>query len=211
MLRLILMVFLSCSFLSGVCQQTKRVTRKNSFPSCKENFHVLKSDNEIKHGLYEQSYKGEIIVKGQFDNNQKTGSWEYYDGDGKLVQEYNFTTKEVLFDSKVAQVKFDTIKYTRPAIYIGGIQRMFRENMASLRYPAEANKNKIQGQVLLKAVITEEGEMVNETVLEGLGYGCDEEALRVFQLVPDEWIPALGKNGKPVKSEIIFPLTFRLN
>jgi protein TonB len=45
-------------------------------------------------------------------------------------------------------------------------------------------------------------------ILKGIGYGCDEEALRVVKNLP-AFSP--GKmNGKPVKVRMRIPLSFRL-
>jgi len=51
--------------------------------------------------------------------------------------------------------------------------------------------------------------MVDERVEVGLGFGLDEEALRVVQLLPDEWIP-LRINGRAVNSRIFIEVRFRL-
>jgi len=42
----------------------------------------------------------------------------------------------------------------------------------------------------------------------GIGYRCDEEALRVVRAMP-RWHP--GKvNGKPVRAMYVLPITFKL-
>ena len=56
-----------------------------------------------------------------------------------------------------------------------------------MRYPSDARRNGIQGKVYVSAVITKTGEMIDEKVEEGLGYGMDEEALRIIKMIPDEY------------------------
>ncbi|MDB9701879.1 energy transducer TonB [Flavobacteriales bacterium] len=41
-----------------------------------------------------------------------------------------------------------------------------------------------------------------------LGYGCEEEAIRIIKLMPN-WIPA-QKNNKPISDEIAIPIEFKL-
>lgn len=65
------------------------------------------------------------------------------------------------------------------------------------KYPKAAKENKISGTVYISFVIDETGNISNAKILRGLGYGCDEEALRIILLMP-KWIPAQTKE-KPVQ------------
>lgn len=38
-----------------------------------------------------------LAAMGNFENNQKTGTWSYYSKDGRLVKEYDFTGKKQVF------------------------------------------------------------------------------------------------------------------
>ena len=42
-----------------------------------------------------------------------------------------------------------------------------------------------------------------------IGGGCDQEALRVLELVKGDWLPGM-LNGKPVKVEFEMPFSFTL-
>ena len=79
----------------------------------------------------------------------------------------------------------------------------------NLHYPALAKKNKIQGRVIVKYVVNEDGSLSDFTVLKGIGSGCDEEALRVLKNMP-AWKPG-KKNGKTVKVYYTQPITFKLD
>jgi protein TonB len=79
----------------------------------------------------------------------------------------------------------------------------------NLKYPEEAVKNKVQGQVVAEFIIDETGVVTNPTILQGLGSGCDEEALRVLALMP-AWIPGTME-GHPVKVKMKMPIVFKLN
>lgn len=70
---------------------------------------------------------------------------------------------------------------------------------ARLKYPEEAKKNNIQGIVWVDFLVKANGETTNFKVRQGLGYGCDEEAIRVLKSL-GKWEP--GKQaGKPVDME----------
>jgi len=51
--------------------------------------------------------------------------------------------------------------------------------------------------------------MIDEKVEQGPGYGTNEEALRVIQMIEDDWIPA-KVNGEAVEIRILIPVTFKL-
>lgn len=52
-----------------------------------------------------------------------------------------------------------------------------------LRYPEEGLKNKIEGTVSLTFTINYLGKVTEVKIISGLGYGCDEEAIRVVKLL----------------------------
>lgn len=64
-----------------------------------------------------------------------------------------------------------------PVELIGGYKAL----KAQLRYPAAAQAKQVQGNVTLQLRIDKAGIPQDVAVVEGLGYGCDEEALRVMR------------------------------
>jgi|KBSSwiStaDraftv2_1062776.scaffolds.fasta_scaffold900896_2 TonB family protein len=79
----------------------------------------------------------------------------------------------------------------------------------NIQYPQEAQKNKIEGQVMARIVVHSNGKISNVELLRRLGYGCDEEVVRVLSSMPD-WKPA-EVNGKKAPVYYLFPVTFSLN
>jgi protein TonB len=67
----------------------------------------------------------------------------------------------------------------------------------NLRYPDAARENGIEGRVIIKFVVNEDGSVSNAMVERGIGGGCDEEALRIIRSMP-KWKPG-KQNGMPVK------------
>jgi TonB family protein len=75
-------------------------------------------------------------------------------------------------------------------------------------YTAAARKVGIEGLVLLKAVVLEDGSVANMKILRGLGYGLDESAILTVQ---DRWKFQPGTvDGKPVAVEANIEISFRL-
>jgi periplasmic protein TonB len=88
----------------------------------------------------------------------------------------------------------------------GGMRSLSRYLSENLRYPAEAQKKEIEGRVLVKFVVCQDGSLCNEEVLKGIGGGCDEEVIRVIKAMP-KWKPGL-QNGKPVRTYYTLPVSF---
>jgi TonB family protein len=78
----------------------------------------------------------------------------------------------------------------------------------NLKYPEEAVKNKVQGQVVTEFVVDTNGTIIDPIIKKGIGSGCDEEALRVLMLMPP-WIPG-SQDGQPVKVKMVLPIVFQL-
>jgi protein TonB len=79
----------------------------------------------------------------------------------------------------------------------------------STRYPGKAVSEGIEGQVFICFIVDETGKVSKPEVIKGIGYGCDEEALRVVKSLPN-WKP--GKmNGHPVKVRMRVPFKFKLS
>lgn len=80
--------------------------------------------------------------------------------------------------------------------------------MQNLHYPMAARKKGTEGRVAIQFVVNEDGSISDVKVTRGIGSGCDEEAARVVQNMPN-WKPGTVK-GKPVKVMYTQPISFKL-
>jgi protein TonB len=78
----------------------------------------------------------------------------------------------------------------------------------SIRYPAIARENNVQGRVILTFVVEKDGSLTDIKVLRSLGSGCDEEAIRALKASP-KWKPGI-QNGRPVRVQYSVPVSFAL-
>jgi protein TonB len=93
--------------------------------------------------------------------------------------------------------------------YAGGNAAMGAFLQKHLRYPSQAIKANIQGRVFLEFTVGSDGKIENVKSVKGIGFGCDEEAIRVVRLMPD-WKP--GKQaGVPVRVRFTLPVMFQMN
>ena len=92
--------------------------------------------------------------------------------------------------------------------YPGGLDELGRFIAKNLRYPSPAARGRVQGRVFVQFVVSETGEIRDTRILKGIGFGCDEEALRVMQAMP-LWLPG-KQNGKPVAVQYNLPINFAI-
>ena len=77
----------------------------------------------------------------------------------------------------------------------------------NLKFPPEAKEREIQGTVRLSFVVETDGSVSNIVIINSVGGGCDNEAVRLLQ--ETIWIPA-EKNGKYVRSNNMQDITFSI-
>ncbi|MCW3085254.1 MAG: TonB family protein [Bacteroidetes bacterium] len=79
---------------------------------------------------------------------------------------------------------------------------------ANLEYPRQAQLSNIQGTVMLSFTVEPSGLPTNIGVIKSVGGGCDQEAIRIIEMI--KWYPA--KIGdKLVRGRMTFPIYFVLN
>ena len=102
----------------------------------------------------------------------------------------------------------DLIDPVQPASFPGGEQALLNFVIDNIRYPAEARKNSIEGNVVVGFTIGKDGKISDITIMRPLGGGCSEEVLRIIDLMP-LWIPAKN-NGDLIAMKYMLPVRFRL-
>ena len=76
----------------------------------------------------------------------------------------------------------------------------------NIKFPAEAKENNVHGKLMLSVEIKKDGSLSNITVKKGLGYGLDEEIVRIIKMMP-KWQPAQHK-GKTVRQSQMILIPF---
>lgn len=92
--------------------------------------------------------------------------------------------------------------------YPGGPAELLKYIAKNLRYPVISQENGIQGRVILRFVVTAQGNVEDIKVLRSLDSYCDKEAIRVIQSLP-KWIPG-KQNGRNVPVYYTCPIVFKL-
>lgn len=126
-------------------------------------------------------------------------------GDGQINVRLS-TAEAVAVNSMASAVAAEKrIRSVRPEPE-GGYAGYFRYLASAAAMPDPARRAKVGGQVQVEFQVNPNGTLSDFRVVQGLGYGCDEEAVRVIQDGP-KWTP--GKvNGEPVIKTVSMPVTF---
>ena len=93
----------------------------------------------------------------------------------------------------------------RPYFTDGG--NMGKYIINNMKFPAEAKEREIQGTVRLSFVVETDGSVSNIVVVNSVGGGCDNEAIRLLESTV--WLPA-EKNGVYVRSSNMQDITFSI-
>lgn len=185
--------------------------------------------NDVKTGIWESYYKNGqqessyTIVDDKNVYNQywsENGKEILFNGEGKLIIEKDDSDeiKEYIFRDSLLHAlynirpsKNDTIYTisTTSVEYKNGLIEFYKGVVNTVRYPANARRNGIQGKVYVQFIVNRDGELEEIKTVKGIGYGCDEEAEKALLINPKNWIPAKHE-GKNVKSCVILPINFKL-
>ena len=74
-------------------------------------------------------------------------------------------------------------------------------------YPRDAKRAGIIGQVQVQFTVEKNGSISDIKTIRSLGYGCDEEAIKVMEEMPYSWKPAL-KGGNAVRQTVVVGVPF---
>lgn len=95
-----------------------------------------------------------------------------------------------------------------PPSFPGGENAMMKFLKKNLKFTALAFDNGISGKVYVSFVIDEKGKPVEISIMRSLGYGMDEEVVRVVGMMPI-WTPGRF-HGREVKTALVLPVSFNL-
>ena len=119
---------------------------------------------------------------------------------------------------KVVHEEFESIEEeTADVIYqfveqypepVGGMPAFLRFLKKNIRYPLQARVTNIEGKVYVSFVVLKDGSVTNVVIRKGIGYGCDEEAVRVVSQSP-KWDPG-KQRGRAVNVHMTVPIHFVL-
>jgi len=147
-------------------------------------------------GFYKKNGKEEQ-EEGNYLNGYKDGLWKGSTNKSSYEEKY----ENGIFKSGVAtladgkQVKYNKME-VQPE-FRGGIAEFYRYLGRSYKFPAEAMRNHVNGKLYVSFVVERDGSLTDLSFKNNLGYGTQDEAIRVLNECP-KWIPG-KQHGLPVR------------
>ncbi len=116
------------------------------------------------------------------------------------------TTEAAIQSEKDSREVFTAVE--QMAEFPGGMASLMKYLGSAIHYPENAAKAGIEGRVIVKFIIGEDGRVSGAEVVSGVDPELDTEAVRVVNSMP-AWTPAKNK-GIPVASYFTIPISFKL-
>jgi periplasmic protein TonB len=119
---------------------------------------------------------------------------------------------EVKVEEPKAEPKKEEKKVEEP--YLVSVDMMpepfggMKEIQRLLIYPKAAKNEQIEGKVFVKAFINAQGSVTRTEIVKGLGYGCDEEAIRIIRMT--SFRPG-KQSGRYVNVQMTISILFSLS
>lgn len=114
--------------------------------------------------------------------------------------------KTVVSQKDQKEEPFDVVE-DMPA-FPGGMEAMIQFISSNIQYPADAQKQKVDGRVLVNFVVEKDGSITEVKVVKPTFPSLDAEAIRVVKAMP-KWKPGYQK-GQAVRVQFTMPINFSL-
>jgi TonB family protein len=125
-----------------------------------------------------------------------------------VVKAQKSPTEQAAARAKANKGVYEMFDVEKPPTFQGGDKALFEYLHKTIVYPAAADKNSIQGTVVVTFIVREDGSITDATCVKDIGGGCGAEAVRVVGLMPN-WNPGQTQ-GKNVPVRYTLPVRFRL-
>lgn len=146
-----------------------------------------------------QVVEDDVEVEDEIDINAEVSQEE-------IIEEYVYEAPEIE-EEEIVEAEIFTVVEQMPE-FPGGAAEMTRFIQKNIKYPMMARESDIQGRVYVNFVVEPDGSVSNVTVMRGIGGGCDEEAVRIVNMMP-KWNPG-KQRGVAVRCSFTVPIVFRL-
>jgi len=88
----------------------------------------------------------------------------------------------------------------------GGAAEFMKWLTKNLKYPYQAQKNKVKGRVVAQFIVNKDGSISDLELVEHLNAACDREVLRVLRMMP-KWQAGV-MDAKPCRTKVRIPVVF---
>jgi TonB family protein len=152
----------------------------------------------------------DVIEFGKVVNGVRDSVWNAFSGDTLVYSERYLKGKFLNGISFLHGKQFSYDQLFQQPEFKGGLDGMVNFLKANMNYPKSARRAGIEGTVYVQFVVGKIGQVLDASVLRGVDYMLDEEAMRVVREMGGLWV-AGKERGKPVYAKYVLPIKFRLH
>ena len=161
----------------------------------------------VKEGNGTYYFENEFVSdQGSYKDGVKTGKWT--GSFGKKMNTYEELYENgTLIEGTSTTPDGEKVNYTKPEIRpepTKGFNHFYKYIASNFEPTHEALKKKVKGTIILYFIVEKTGQINEIRVNKSLGYGLDEEAVRLLYSYP-KWTPGLQK-GLPVRTSYQIPI-----
>ena len=120
-----------------------------------------------------------------------------------VVTAQGITREKQSLGYSVAKIESSDKTSSRPKIGYYSYRKYLKDNLI---YPQQALDSAVKGRVTVIFTVSDSGILKNFKIKKGIGYGCDEEAIRLIKEGPN-W-EAATENNIPIESEVRIRVKF---
>lgn len=150
-----------------------------------------------------------LVEEGPVTAGKKDGKWVGKLADSTLyyeeIYEKGILKQGVVFEDGQKRTYDQAIIQPQ---FKGGLNRFYKFLGENIKYPMDALSRGVKGRVMLSFVVCEDGSLCDYKVENGLGFGLDDEALRVVKKMSGMWEPG-AMRGKLVRVKYNLPINFQ--
>lgn len=172
----------------------------------------------LLHGEYRRYFSNSLEEVGGYFFGEKVGKWQSFNKNKKLTHEIAFV-KDMVIDTssnniglrqnrKIIEIRnpyFEPSEWLSSAFSYTNIDDTKYTNH-SLIYPPKAKELDVTGKVQVIFLVDEFGLVQAPKILKGIGYGCDEAVIELYEKFPP-YTPTF-ENGMPIVIASIKDIVF---
>ncbi|MEN8815534.1 MAG: energy transducer TonB [Nonlabens sp.] len=158
-------------------------------------------------GAYVGNDKNIDSLSGNYKDHKATGLWKAYKN-GVLIYEEVYQNGEIQSGKRYENgTSYSYNEYSKPAEPVVGIKKYIRKLFYNINYYYEQidlKKNDYRTTFQILFDVNIDGSIDNIRIMNGMGKGPDEMAIKAIQNMKAKWNPALER-GVKIKSTVSIP------
>lgn len=155
-------------------------------------------------------YESDVIHSGKVVDGMKDSLWLGFHEDGSKYFEETYESGKLVsgtsFNEQGERFTYSQVfEIAEPA---AGLPGFYSHVGKVIRYPKPARRQGVEGRVFIEFLVEKDGTLNGVKCIQGIGAGCDDEAVRVVSSSP-RWVPGLQR-GQRVRQKMVLPIVFKL-